>query len=565
MKQQIYLRYTLYTLIALTYFLGLFIPQTADAGKYAAIARTVLESGDWINLKLYDLPYDQKPQLLFWLGAIMFKLFGYQTWAFKLPTILFSALGVFATYKLGQMLYNKKTGLLAALVYVTCEMCFIYNMDVHTDALLTANVVFGIWQLMEYLQHKRWYNFLLGFIGIGLAMMSKGPIGLAVPVFALGSYLLLHRDFKNIFHIRWLIGAIIVLLIISPALLGLYNQFGMDGIKFYFWSNMAGRIDGSLSGHNTDYFFYIHTMAYILIPWSVFALVALFMEFREHTLKRWKVLPNDEFITLGGSVLFLLILSVAKGKSPHYMMIVTPLISILTAKWIINIQEVKNYERLKNIINPIHMGSLILLWGLTFLIPIYIWPTVSIKVWLPVAVTFGIFSYHFFRKKSFSDLKTVTVVSGVALNIVLFTVMLPSMFDYLSSIQACKTYNSISADNAILYSYNSEYDEVFFYAKGESHYVHNSKQLQTITKRENTWIYTDAEGLNEIKSLNSKIEKLFIYDHKKVSKPKFKFIWPKTRKQSLEQKYLVKIGANDCVQTTKVHFSRGNRDCIVLQ
>ncbi|WP_421919746.1 ArnT family glycosyltransferase [Marinifilum sp.] len=565
MTQNKYIYYTLYALIGLTYFFGLFVHQTADAGKYAAISRTLLESGDWINLKSHGMPYDQKPPLLFWLGAISFKLFGYYNWAFKLPTLLFSALGIYSIFRLGKLLYNEATGKLAALVFVTTEMCFLYNMDIHTDALLTANVIFGIWQVMEYLKNKKWHHFVLGFVGIGLAMMSKGPIGLAVPVFAIGTHLLLHRDFKNIFNWRWILAAFILLLVISPALAGLYGQLGIEGVKFYFWTNMAGRIDGSYAGGNTDYFFYIHTMAYILLPWSIFALIALFMEFREHSLKKWKALPNDEFVTLGGSVLFLIVLSMAKGKAPHYMMIVTPLISIYTAKWILKIQESDNYPRLKKILNPIHFGSLLILWAIAFFIPTYIWPTTTWYVWLPVALAFVMFCYYFFRKKNFHHLKVTTILSVTALNIVLFTVMLPSMFDYMASVQMCKTYNAEAKDSDILYSYKCEHDEVYFYAKSESHYVHNSNQLNAILNQNTSWVYTNKEGLEEIQSSNVKLEKLYTYDHKKVSKPKFKFIWPATRQASLQQRYLVKVGNASTAQTIKRHYSRGNRDLKNIQ
>ncbi len=557
--------YILYALIALTYFLGLFVHQTADAAKYAAIGRNILESGDWINLKARDMAYDQKPPLLFWLAAISFKLFGYHDWAFKIPTLLFSILGIFSIFRLGKLLYNKNIGKLAALVYVTTEMCFLYNMDIHTDALLTANITFGIWQLMEYLKHKRWYNFVLGFVGVGLAMMSKGPIALALAVFAIGSHLLLHRDFKNIFNPRWFLGALILFIVITPALIGLYNQFGWQGIIFFFWKNMAGRIDGSYIGGNKDYFFYLHTMAYILLPWSIFALVGLFMEFREHTLRRWKILDSDEFVTLGGSVLFLVILSVARQKAPHYMMIVTPLISIITAKWIIRIQETSSLHKLKKILNTVHYTVLILLWLLTFLIPIYIWPTKSWVIWFTVAMIFIGFCIYFFRTKYFTHFKVSTVLTASALNIILFTVMLPSMFDYMASVHVCKTYNLEAGNKDILFSYNCQNDEIFFYAKGESHFLRNSNQLPNIILKNNSWIYTDQEGLQDILSLKPRLEKLYTYDHNRLSKPNPKFIWPSTRKQALKQRYLVKIGSEDISKTTKIHFSNGNGQCDLVQ
>ncbi len=558
MNKRIY--YLLYLLIIFTYIVGLFVDQTADAAKYISICKNLAQGGDWINIQARGIAYDQKPPLLFWLGAISFKIFGYYNWAYKLPTILFSLLGVYSIFRLGKLLYDKTTGKLAALVFCTSEMCFLYNVDVHTDALLTANVIFGIWQLMEFLQFKKWYNFVLGFVGVGLAMMSKGPIGLALPVFAIGGHLVLHKDFKNMFHVRWLLGALILLVVISPALIGLYNQFGLQGIQFYFWKNMAGRIDGSYIGNDRDYFFYIHTMAYILLPWSFFALISFFMELRTHILKKFKVLPSDEFVTIGGSVLFLIILSVAHQKAPHYMMIVTPLISIFTAKWILKIQQTTNFPKLKKVLNSIHYGSLIFIWLLTFIIPVYIWPLKGgWLVWILLLVSFVLFSVFFFRKKNFEQFKIVTVLSAIALNIVLFTVMLPSMFDYNAAIQVCKTYNLEADTGDVLYNFNTQNDEICFYSKGESHFLHSEEEMYRIANNANSWIYTDKEGLEQIKRVNPCFEKFYTYDHNKVSTPNIKFIWPKTRQEALKIRYLLKMGNKNTVYTKKLHFSDGNR------
>ncbi len=70
-------------LLITAYFLGLFVDLTGDAGKYGAIARHIIESGDWINLKIHGESYDQKPPLLFWLAALGFKSVVYTTGRLK--------------------------------------------------------------------------------------------------------------------------------------------------------------------------------------------------------------------------------------------------------------------------------------------------------------------------------------------------------------------------------------------------------------------------------------------------------------------------------------------------
>ena len=148
-------------LLSLVYFSGLFIPLTGDAGKYAAISRNIIESGDWINLQVHHQPYDQKPHLIFWLGALFFQLFGMSAFVFKLSALLFSVLGFYSTYRLGCLLYNRQTGLLAMLILMSSEIWLLFSNDIHTDILMASATIFGLWQLVAFLKEKRKFSLCL--------------------------------------------------------------------------------------------------------------------------------------------------------------------------------------------------------------------------------------------------------------------------------------------------------------------------------------------------------------------------------------------------------------------
>src|SRR5260370_39225872 len=44
--------------------------------RYGGIAGDMAEPGDWVTPRLYGSPCFEKPPLLYWGGAIFFKLFG---------------------------------------------------------------------------------------------------------------------------------------------------------------------------------------------------------------------------------------------------------------------------------------------------------------------------------------------------------------------------------------------------------------------------------------------------------------------------------------------------------
>ena len=99
---------------------------------------------------------------------------------------------------------------MAALILATSQAWILFNHDIRTDTLLAAFSIVAIWQLVEYSEGKKWQNFVWGFVSIGLAMLAKGPLGAAIPAFALLAYWLGKKEWKNIIRPEWLMGIVLV-------------------------------------------------------------------------------------------------------------------------------------------------------------------------------------------------------------------------------------------------------------------------------------------------------------------------------------------------------------------
>ena len=520
-----------------TYYFGLFIDLTADAGKYATIARTILEDGDFINLKIHGEPYDQKPPLLFWLSTLGFKIFGLTNFGYKFFAVIYAFIGVFATYKLAESLYNKRAGLYAAIILFFSQIYFLYCMDVHTDTVLQANVAIALWQLFDYLKKKKTVNFILAFVFIGLAIMSKGPIGGAVPAFALGTHLLLSKNFNEIFKLKWIAGIIIALLIASPALIGLYNQFGTEGIRFFFITNNFGRISGSYAGSNTDYFYYLHTIMYLYAPWSLVLAGSIYLEFRSLIKNKFK---HQEYFTLGGIWIFFLILSIARGKAPNYLFILIPLFTALLGKWIDWIFTEGN-QTIKKTFSSLQTGMVFLCWISIFVFMSYLFPTENIGYWILAFVILG-FTLYIYKKETpvtirffFPGMLVISLI-GFYMN----THAIPYISHYQSSNVAARIFNKYAPDYATLYNYNYGQYELFFYGKGETIQIKNQEMLKEAVHKSNSWIFCDGEGLEEIKNMNASIDTIYTFKHRGMNEPGIKFINPKSRVQALRNTYLVK-------------------------
>ena len=341
-------------LTSITYLAGINLPIAGvDASQYASISMEMSDSGNYLEVLHRGRDYLDKPPLLFWLSSVSFSLFGLENWAYRLPSLLFIYLGIYSTLRLGKLLYDKSVGYIAAILFATTQAIFVISHDVRTDTILVSSVIFSVWCIVEFLEKDKKKYLILGFIGIAIAMLSKGPVGLMVPVLALTTHFVIKKQWKNFIRWEWLLGLAIVAIFISPMVYGLYHQFdaqpdkitslssgkmvtGISGVKFYFWDQSFGRITGESEWNNgAPWYFFFGTFSWSFLPWTIIALLALWHRIK-NVIKTAKV---DEFYTLGAIVLPFIGLSLSKFKLDHYIFIIYPFVAIICGNYLIQIMK----------------------------------------------------------------------------------------------------------------------------------------------------------------------------------------------------------------------------------
>ena len=523
---------------------GLFLPLVVNAAKYAQVGREIIDNREWIDLTIGGDAYGQKPPLLFWIAALVFRIFGVSVVAYKAAILLISLIGVYGTYRLGKLLYGERTGALAAFFWATCLGYSFFYADIHTDSLLVVPVILSIWQYAAYYIKKKEIHFYLGATFVALAMLTKGPVGMVIPAFAVGFHLLMTRNFRAFFNYRWLLAALLVAILILPALLGLYRQFGLEGIKFYFWTNNIGRITGSYHGSNTDPLFYIHTTLYTIAPWTLFGFIGFFMQVREKILKRMNFNGEDEFYLLGGTIFYLLVSSAARAKNPHYEMSVLPLVLILGARWAFIIFERPSFGRLKKIMASTHLVVALLLFVLVFAFLLYIFPENRLWVWLVVlalAATFLLVQR--WTKNLFQQLAYLLI----AISAFLFTLnvnIVGHLTFYHSAFEACRIFNEQATGKAklhILAPDGAREWDILLYSDNYGSYMVTPEDFAQESPSLNDWVYTSAEGIDMMARLNVEVDTIQSFQHRSLSRISVKFLNPTTRQSKLSKRYLLKI------------------------
>src|SRR5215813_9020385 len=132
-----------------------------DEPRYAAIARDMLLTGDYITPHLNGIPWFEKPVLMYWLSAVWYKIFGINEAGARFPSALGATICVFLLYWCGRKLWDRSTGFVAGLILATSIGWFSFARAASTDMpltlCLTAALVFFLAAINDGSLRGRWW------------------------------------------------------------------------------------------------------------------------------------------------------------------------------------------------------------------------------------------------------------------------------------------------------------------------------------------------------------------------------------------------------------------------
>ncbi len=552
----------IFALTALVYALGLFIDvMDIDSAQYAELSREMLESGSFLEVYLLGHDYLDKPPFLFWITSLSFWIFGEAEWSFRLGSILFSAVGIIATYKLGNLLYNKRIGFVAALMLMSSLAFVLMNNDVRTDTILTSAIVISVWKLMAYLYYKRKRDLLFGFTAMAIAMMTKGPIGMIVPLMALGSYTIGRKKYADLFRPQWLLGFLWVALLLIPMSYGLYQQFDLhpekvlafnsdtgvvkkenvSGLRFFFWDQSFGRITGGNQWSNSaGPFFFVHTFIWSFFPWALLAVWAFFWRIIVAVNDVIKGEKKQEWLSLGGFILPILALSFSQYKLPHYINIALPFAAIFTSEFVLRVayEKSKRWYSVAWTIQGLIIAFSILAY---ILISFFFFPTVTWSLHLLVLINFGIGLYYFFKGAKLDRLVVSSLFSVLGVFALVNGHFYPELMKYQPSEEVSKDleYLEVNPERFYIKQTTNMYS-MCFYTQSQPIRL-NAEIIANTSFLPESYIYTDAEGLEFLSDNQVFYEVVKSYDEYPVTRLSLPFLMAKTRKENVRQAYLVRV------------------------
>ena len=261
-------------------FSALYIPIIGPDGTlYALIAKTMAQRNNFSELYVHGHDWLDKPHFPFWVTAFFFKLFGFKTWAYKLPGILFLLMGVRYTYLFAKELYNKEIALWSALILLTAQHIVLSNNDVRAEPYLTGLITAAVYHFYRADAFNNYRQLIWGCLFTACAIMTKGLFALVPIGGCFAGQFIINKQWKGLFNIKWLIAIVLIAIFILPEIWALYLQFDLhpekvifgqknvSGVRFFFWDSQFGRFfnTGPIKGHG-DPTFFIHTTLWAFYP-----------------------------------------------------------------------------------------------------------------------------------------------------------------------------------------------------------------------------------------------------------------------------------------------------------
>jgi len=337
------LLYTLLVVAALVNFSSLLTPIAGpDAAIYASISKTMVQHNDYVNLMYHGADWLDKPHFLFWVTALFFKAFGFTTWAYKLPGILFLLMGAVYTWLFAKELYNKQIATWSVLILFTAEHIVLSNNDVRAEPYLTGLIIAAVYHFYNAYTRISFLQLLLACVFTACAVMTKGLFTLVPIGGAIAGHLIITRQWKYLFNWRWLAAAILILVFILPELWCLYRQFdmhpeklvfgqrGVSGIRFFFWDSHFGHFDTAPGKGSVNPFFYFYTILWTFLPWSLIMIAAMYRFIRKGSLN-----PGvQEWYCLSSAVLTFILCSASNFQLSNGLNIIFPFLAIITAQYL---------------------------------------------------------------------------------------------------------------------------------------------------------------------------------------------------------------------------------------
>ncbi len=313
-----------------------------DEGRYAEAGREMMASGDYLTPHLNGVPHYAKPPLTYWLIAFSLSAFGVNEFAARLPAALAGLGTLLAVFLMGRRALGEAGGLWSVVILLSSVLFFGVARLITTDMLLTCWVTWSVWVIWRWSESRdrSWGNLLWFYAFLGLGMMTKGPVAVLLPLFAVVGLRWRHPDLR-LRQMGWLRGGLVMLAISMPWFLVItWRQ--PELLHYFLGREIAGRVLSNVHGRSEAWWYFLPVLAGAMLPWTPW--LALTPLIRRNLPQREANLLRMCVVWAGAG---LALFTLSRSKLPTYILPLMPPLALLGALTLLRLPQVLSAGRLR--------------------------------------------------------------------------------------------------------------------------------------------------------------------------------------------------------------------------
>ena len=247
-----------------------------DEINFAESAREMILTGNYSRVQIDFKPFWEKPPLFFWMQAASMHLFGINEFAARFPNACVGVLTLLTLFLIGKKLRDNTFGFIWALMYLGAFTPHLYFKSGIIDPTFNLCIFLGIYFFFraKIEPNKSMPNTLLAGVFIGLAILTKGPVGGLIWGLTVFFYLVATK-FKQ--SIKWKEILIFGISCVLVASIWFANELVNNGFWFIneFITYQIRLFSTPDAGHGQPFYYHFVVVLIGCFPISIFAIRAL--------------------------------------------------------------------------------------------------------------------------------------------------------------------------------------------------------------------------------------------------------------------------------------------------
>jgi 4-amino-4-deoxy-L-arabinose transferase-like glycosyltransferase len=332
-------------------------PLDRDESRFAQSSRQMVQTGDWVDIRLGHVPRYKKPVGIYWLQAAATSIAGggsdHHIWTYRLPSLLGAIGASWLTLWAALAVTGAEAAFLSGLLMLGSVLLTAEATIATTDAVLLACALAVQGVLLRLYRAARDPEappvsrrvLVAGWIACAAGILVKFPV---VPGIALATILgLLVWDFWQrrktgggdlpwawLSSLKWAKGFFLTFLLISPWLIAITIQSQGAFLEQSLGNDFASKIAGGQESHGAWPGYYLLLSAATFWPAILFVLPGVLQG-----LTRCAE-PGIRFLLVWAASWWLVV-ELVPTKLPHYVLGAYPPLAILAAMFVLDPRPVR--------------------------------------------------------------------------------------------------------------------------------------------------------------------------------------------------------------------------------